>query len=250
MAGYLKVWTSLRSNDGYLSLSGLCRGAYLQLLLWCKSQRDDGTVTASGWTQVGVELGVDRRTARHVCDKIAAKLLLTHDKNAQGVITIQFHNYKQWQEITVNEVLKKSRGSVQKCTPPRLDQTRLDQTRPDQTKLGKPPVKEIRNLYIEICQGFPEPQPIEDWSSKRYGNVNARWKMHPDLTWWRTYFERVAASEFLGKATENWGGADFGWIMLPSNMEKILEGRYDNKTKAKQQLTSEKDYGTSGERQF
>lgn len=131
MAGYVKVWTSLRSNDKYLSLPGLHRGAYHQLLLWCKDQRDDGVITASGWTQVGVELGVDRRTARHICDNLAAKLLLTYDKNAQGIISIRFANYKQWQEITVKEVLKKPRPSVQKCTPLRPDQTRPKQTRPD-----------------------------------------------------------------------------------------------------------------------
>jgi len=248
MAGYVKVWTSLRSNDGYLSLSGLCRGAYLQLLLWCKSQRDDGTVTASGWTQVGVELGVDRRTARHVCDKIAAVLLLTHGKNAQGVITIEIHNYKQWQEITVEEVVKKLRTSVQKRTPTRPDQTRPDQTRP--IKAEKPPFEQLRILYIEICQGFPKPTEVSDWSPKRKGSVNARWKEHPDLDWWRTYFKRISASNILKQGYESWGGADFGWIMLPSNMEKILEGRYDNKKEKRGQLTSEKDYGEPGERDF
>lgn len=89
--------------------------------------------------------------------------------------------------------------------------------------------KQLRSLYIKICQGFPEPTKVSDWSQKRKGNVNARWKLHPDIDWWRTYFESVAVSDFLRNGNESWGGADFGWIILPSNMEKILEGRYDNK---------------------
>jgi len=97
---------------------------------------------------------------------------------------------------------------------------------------GNPDVtifENIRSLYIKICRGFPEPTEVSDWSPKRWGNVNARWKAHPDLDWWRIYFERIAASDFLRNGNENWAGADLGWIMLPSNMEKILEGRYDNK---------------------
>ena len=108
----------------------------------------------------------------------------------------------------------------------------------------------IRSLYIEICQGFPEPTEVSDWSPKRQGSVNARWKQHPDIDWWRAYFERIAKSDILKNGYSTWPGADLGWIILPSNMEKILEGRYDNKKEKRGQLTSEKDYGPEGGRPF
>lgn len=117
-------------------------------------------------------------------------------------------------------------------------------------KPPKPHFENLRNLYIKICIGFRKPEEVRDWSSKRIGHVNARWKKHPDLDWWRIYFERVAASNYLRDGTDKWNGADFGWIMLPSNMENILEGRYDKKEKKRALLTSEKDYGPPGGRPF
>jgi len=243
MAGYVKVWTTISDNDKFLSLSLIQRGAYLQLLISAKKGRDDGTIYYRDWTALGSDWGCDRKTSGKILGILQEKSLCTYTQNSDGVIQVEITNYKRWQEIDVKGVREKPRKSPGKIPPLRAKQSKAKHTIAEHTSADKPPVEQIRNLYIEICQGFPEPTEVLDWSPKRKGNVNARWRQHPDIDWWRTYFERIAASDFLRNGNEKWAGADLGWVILPSNMEKILEGRYDKKKRK----TEKKDDRPTGE---
>lgn len=229
MAGYVKMWTTITDNDKFLSLSFAERSGYLQLLIFAKKGRDDGTICFRNWAHLGSDWGCDRKTGGKVLRKLRDISLCTYTENESGVIQVTIPNYKQWQEIDVKGVREKSRKLHGKIPPLRPNQSKPKHTKAEHSSAGKPPFEQLRNLYIEICQGFPEPTEISDWSPKRKGNVRARWKAHANLDWWRTYFERIAASDILRNGYQDWAGADLGWVILPSNMEKILEGRYDNK---------------------
>ena len=63
----------------------------------------------------------------------------------------------------------------------------------------------------------------------------------PDTTsaWWAAYFERVAASDFLAGRKTSWR-ATFDWTLGPKNMEKVLQGNYDNRTDDVQTLAGER----------
>lgn len=91
------------------------------------------------------------------------------------------------------------------------------------------PHKEIVALYHEI---LPELRQVRSWNATRERHLRARWredKRRQSLPWWREYFERVRASSFLvGKKTD-WA-ADFDWLIRPTNMAKVLEGKYDDST--------------------
>lgn len=88
------------------------------------------------------------------------------------------------------------------------------------------PYKQIMDLFITLCPTLPK---IKDISGNRQKVVKARWKEHPDLEFFKELFERVNKSDFLSGRNGKWNGCCFDWIMKPTNMQKIIEGNYDNK---------------------
>lgn len=158
MAGYVKIWTTLRNNTEFLSLSMSQRGMYLQLILACKEQRDDGTVCFRNVAGLGSACSCERSTAGKTLRILAEKSLLTYTQNNTGVLTIILPNYKHWQDIDVGKVREKSRKISGKIPPPILDQPNLDQpihspaklpvvstTNPDHSKA----VKYFCDTYLE-----------------------------------------------------------------------------------------------------
>lgn len=99
------------------------------------------------------------------------------------------------------------------------------------------PYDDILSLFANILPDLPKPRRLDD---KRRRALRARWgeeRARQNLEWWRAYFKSVYASDFLmgrhqgpwGVGTRNWH-ATFDWLINPSNMAKVLEGNYRNKT--------------------
>jgi len=92
------------------------------------------------------------------------------------------------------------------------------------------PHKDIVAIYHEV---LPELRAVKVWNSTREKRLRARWredKSRQTLDWWRKYFESVRASDLLMGRKGDWS-ADFDWLICPTNMAKVLEGRYyDNPT--------------------
>jgi hypothetical protein len=89
------------------------------------------------------------------------------------------------------------------------------------------PHKNIVALYHEI---LPELRQVRTWNATREKRLRARWredKRRQSLSWWRSYFERVKSSSFLTGKKTDWS-ADFDWLIRPTNMAKVLEGKYDD----------------------
>src|SRR5262249_31084708 len=52
---------------------------------------------------------------------------------------------------------------------------------------------------------------------------------HSSLDEWRSFCERIAASDWLtGKSDRGWC-ATFAWVLEPKNLRKVVEGNYDNR---------------------
>ena len=47
------------------------------------------------------------------------------------------------------------------------------------------------------------------------------------------FFEKAEASEFLKGENDRAWTADFDWLIRPTNMSKVLEGKYDGSSKPK-----------------
>lgn len=87
------------------------------------------------------------------------------------------------------------------------------------------PHKDIVAIYHEV---LPELRAVKVWNSTREKRLRARWredKARQSLKWWRSYFESVRQSDFLMGRKTDWS-ADFDWLICPTNMAKVLEGRY------------------------
>ena len=91
------------------------------------------------------------------------------------------------------------------------------------------PFKKIMDLYHQICVSYPR---IEDIDGERKKAVAARWRKYGDLAVFEQVFRIAQASSFMkGENGRNWS-ADFDWMMRPTNISKILEHKYDDKTSA------------------
>lgn len=121
-------------------------------------------------------------------------------------------------------------ATVQNSTVPNStvpNQTEPDTTPPNDEPLNSsPPVpyEKIRELFNVTCPSLARVMGI---NGKRKIAVAARWGEHSDLDFFKEYFERVEASDFLkGKNDRNWK-ATFDWLMNAANMDKVREGKYD-----------------------
>ena len=96
------------------------------------------------------------------------------------------------------------------------------------------PHLKIIELYHRV---LPELPAVVEWTEARKKMLAQRWrekKERQNLEWWNRYFHIVKASDFLTGKTEGRNGgapflADLEWIVRPSNMPKILEGKYKNR---------------------
>jgi hypothetical protein len=104
---------------------------------------------------------------------------------------------------------------------------------------------EVIASYHEL---LPMLSPVKRWSKKRRQALNARiaerlqdGKPADTIGYWRDFFEKVAASDFLcgsGKFI-----ADLEWLLRPENFLKTIEGRYDNRP-------AKRGANSSGERAY
>lgn len=88
------------------------------------------------------------------------------------------------------------------------------------------PYEKIKDLYNSICTSFPK---VLNVTGKRRKAVSGRWKEYEDLTAFETLFRKTQDSAFMrGELGGDWRGPDFDWLMCPTNMAKVLEGKYDD----------------------
>lgn len=94
-------------------------------------------------------------------------------------------------------------------------------------KGGQQPVPYARivELYHAVCTSYPTLRAIE---GNREKQIAARWKKYKTIDAFRELFERAEASDFLKGDNDRGWTADFDWLIRPTNMSKVLEGKYDN----------------------
>lgn len=91
----------------------------------------------------------------------------------------------------------------------------------------------IINLYNTICVSFPKVTKLSD-SRKRA--IRARLKSYSveDL---KTAFQMAEESDFLSGRSGKWN-ASFDWLMNETNLVKVLDGNFKNKTSGKIEVDS------------
>jgi uncharacterized protein YdaU (DUF1376 family) len=88
--------------------------------------------------------------------------------------------------------------------------------------------------YHELCPLLPQ---VKIWSDERRKSLDARirervrdGKPADTIEYWRSFFQRIAASDFLsGRSEDPLKGACLEWFLKPKNFPKVIEGNYDNR---------------------
>lgn len=99
-----------------------------------------------------------------------------------------------------------------------------EQRRDDGLGLSPFPGEKLRELWNAVCVSL---SPVRGINGSRARSLRARWQEHPDLGWWEDYFRKIAASDFLTGRVKDWK-AGFDWCLKAANVDKVLEGQYDN----------------------
>jgi len=91
---------------------------------------------------------------------------------------------------------------------------------------GEIPYSQILEMYNHLCetQGL---RPIRSITGNRKTQTAARFKEY-ELSGFFDLFNKVAASIFLCGGGDRGWKADYDWLIAPANMQKVLEGKYDN----------------------
>ncbi len=89
--------------------------------------------------------------------------------------------------------------------------------------------QQVVDMYNATCVSFPRLKSLSDARKKA---IKARLKTHT-VDELQLMFEKAEASNFLKGANDRNWSATFDWMIKDSNMAKILDGNYDNKSGSK-----------------
>ena len=80
-------------------------------------------------------------------------------------------------------------------------------------------------MYNNTCVSFPR---LISMSDSRKKAIRARLKTYTVADFDRLFVKAEESSFLKGKSNSDWS-ATFDWLIKDKNMEKVLEGNYDNK---------------------
>lgn len=104
----------------------------------------------------------------------------------------------------------------------------------NETLLGPEAPKKVLPVLAQLWNENADPKlpRVRDMSakSKRRAACEARWVERPDRAYWLQVIGKINASSFcLGQGSTGWR-ADIDFLCRPDAAEKVLEGKYDNRS--------------------
>ena len=113
-------------------------------------------------------------------------------------------------------------------------QDRLGKDRLGKDRLGKDKsmrktidYQKIVDMYNDTCVSFPRLKTLSDSRKKA---IKARFNSGYTYDDFKKLFEKAEQSTFLKGSNKNNWSATFDWLIKDSNMAKVLDGNYDNKS--------------------
>lgn len=103
-----------------------------------------------------------------------------------------------------------------------------------------------------ICTALPAVKMLTDTRRRSIGTADIRLRK-AEMSW-EDFFRKVASSAFLCGKT-GWKGCSFDWVIKPANMQKIIEGNYDDarggaKPEARGSFDTDEFFGASMRRSY
>lgn len=116
--------------------------------------------------------------------------------------------------------------NVNQCVTDVATQKRIEEKRIEKNRRDKGEYQQIADMYNNTCVSFPH---LTKLSENRKKAIKARLKTYT-LEDFQKLFEMAEASGFLkGQNDRNWS-ATFDWLIKDSNMAKVLDGNYQDRT--------------------
>ena len=114
----------------------------------------------------------------------------------------------------------------------------IEEDKEEDKKENRIDYQRIADMYNTICKSFPSIRSLSDARKKA---IAARLKTY-SVDDFRTVFENAEASSFLkGGNNRNWT-ATFDWLLKDTNMAKVLDGNYCDKSKPTANKINRNDY--------
>lgn len=265
MSGWIKLHRKMRDSDLWLSEPFTKGQAWIDLIMLARfkegyarirGQRVDLQRGQLAWSEVGLakRWQWSRKKVRKFLSEMEKEehQIAQQKSNVTTLITIiNFDKYQSEDtaeytteetaectaEDTRNKKEKEGKEGEKKRESSNED---LSSAKHDDApkKSNQPPCphQEIIKLYHELLPELPQ---VNVWNQSSKKNLQARWredKARQSLDWWKWFFaEKIGNSDFLmGRVKEF--RADLDWIVRPSNFQKIMNGRYQNRDSAQQQI--------------
>ena len=95
--------------------------------------------------------------------------------------------------------------------------------------------QEIIDSFNRICIDLPKVRDLTDARRTAIRKAQERLRHNEGFD---AFFERINNSDFLCGRGGKWK-CSFDWVLKPSNMIKILEGNFDNRTSSKKSVTTQ-----------
>ena len=89
-------------------------------------------------------------------------------------------------------------------------------------------------MYNEICISLPKVKSLSDARKK---SIKARLRKYSETDIQQAFINAEESDFLKGGNNRNWT-ADFDWIMKDTNIAKVLDGNYENRTGNKQNSKS------------
>lgn len=243
MAGYAKIWTTIYSSGSYLSLSGLERGIFLQLIILCKLHRDDGKITVENYSQLGHMLGIERRTCARVVSRLVGKMLLKltpkHEKGPGGahvasssMVELPQHGSKITDKVFVIEIPKyvfwqqlrrwsdsKITEAKQENSRPRAEQKRSEQSIAEQT--ANLNVDNSRKRMIVEPSGNQKLDSYRQWKLDNYDDLlklSEQYEKQGGIEWVKPHTQDIETDiienpvKYLQIGGQKWLNWVKGWL--------------------------------------
>ena len=166
-------------------------------------------------TSVGVQRRYDSVTVRNKVDK-SKYWLIEKDNLQEADISVPNNNVSVTEtQVNVTEIP--------------VNATKMQQRKVKESKENKSNIySSILDEFNRICSTLPKPQSVNE--NRRKAIKRTEELLNNNSLSFTDLFTKVNASDFLSGRDGKWTGCNFDWILKPSNLTKIIEGNYDNKT--------------------
>ena len=223
---YLKMLLKSLSNNGVLYFDGVADDFIAELALDIDEKEENVAITVQYLTQKNILVPLSEE-----------EFLLTTCAEMVGSETASTRRSRKSRELQkllqCNTIATNCNGEIEKEIEKEIEiETDIEKEEEPEGNTAPPEVKKIdyqliADMYNDTCVSFPRVQSL---SEKRKKAIKARLKQYT-VEDFRTLFTKAEASSFLKGGNDRDWSANFDWLIMDSNMAKVLSGNYDSKPK-------------------